>query len=100
MRDGMHIVDDAPARMRWRPGEETTRESAHFCTLGCRSVTAADPSQAATLTDVVVETLTAQSSKPQPRRRRRLARETRSTKALSERKLLVTSGLFSRNLNV
>lgn len=62
MRDGLRIVVDDPARMRWRPGEEATRESVRFRTLGCWPVTAAEPSQAATLTDVVAETLTARSS--------------------------------------
>ena len=48
--------------MRWRPGEEASRETVRFRTLGCWPVTAAEPSQANTLPDVVTETLTAQSS--------------------------------------
>ena len=62
MRDGLRIVVDDPARMRWRPGEEARRESVRFRTLGCWPVTAAEPSHAATLTDVVSETLTAKAS--------------------------------------
>ena len=62
MRDGLRIVVDDPARMRWRPGEEASRETVRFRTLGCWPVTAAEPSQAATLADVVSETLTAKAS--------------------------------------
>lgn len=61
-RDGLRIVVDDPARMRWQPGEEAQRESVRFRTLGCWPVTAAEPSHAATLTDVVSETLMARSS--------------------------------------
>jgi sulfate adenylyltransferase subunit 2 len=62
MRDGLRIVVDDPARMRWRPGEEASRETVRFRTLGCWPVTAAEPSQAATLTDVVAETLKEKAS--------------------------------------
>lgn len=61
-RDGLRIVVDDPARMRWRPGEEAQRESVRFRTLGCWPVTAAEPSHAASLADVVSETLMARSS--------------------------------------
>lgn len=62
MRDGMRIVVDDPSRMRWKKGEEAKLERVRFRTLGCWPVTAAEPSRAATLTDVLSETLAAQSS--------------------------------------
>lgn len=62
LRDGMRIVVDDPSRMRWRNGEEAQPETVRFRTLGCWPVTAAEPSHALTITDVVAETLTAHSS--------------------------------------
>jgi len=62
LRDGMRIVVDDPSRMRWRNGEEAQIESVRFRTLGCWPVTAAEPSRAATLAEVLSETLSAQSS--------------------------------------
>lgn len=62
MRDGIRIVVDDPSRMRWKKGEEAKLERVRFRTLGCWPVTAAEPSRAATLTDVLSETLAAHSS--------------------------------------
>ncbi|HEY6942059.1 sulfate adenylyltransferase subunit CysD, partial [Dokdonella sp.] len=44
MRDGMRIVVDDPARMRWNAGEQASIEPVRFRTLGCWPVTAAVPS--------------------------------------------------------
>lgn len=61
-RDGMRIVVDDPARMRWRSGETAMKENVRFRTLGCWPVTAAHPSDAADLASVVRETLEARTS--------------------------------------
>jgi sulfate adenylyltransferase subunit 2 len=57
--DGFRIVVDDPERMPWKDGEEAKLESVRFRTLGCWPVTAADLSSAATLEDVLAETLLA-----------------------------------------
>lgn len=62
IRGGMRIVVDDPSRMRWNEGEAVQFEAVRFRTLGCWPVTAAEPSQARTLTDILSETLSAQSS--------------------------------------
>lgn len=61
-RDGMRIVVDDPARMRWRSRETAIKENVRFRTLGCWPVTAAHPSDAADLASVVWETLQARTS--------------------------------------
>ncbi len=62
VRDGLRIVVDDPDRMRWRDGEQMELEMVRFRTLGCWPVTAAEPSRAATIADVVAETLAAKNS--------------------------------------
>jgi sulfate adenylyltransferase subunit 2 len=62
MRDGMRIVVDDPQRMRWREGDVASTESVRFRTLGCWPVTAAEPSSAQTIIEVVQETLNSRSS--------------------------------------
>jgi sulfate adenylyltransferase subunit 2 len=62
MRDGMRIVVDDPARMRWKDGEKAQIQTVRFRTLGCWPVTAADESNATTLADVFAETIAARSS--------------------------------------
>jgi len=62
LRGGMRIVVDEPHRMRWLSGEEPVPAMVRFRTLGCWPVTAADPSTADTMSAVVMETLSAQTS--------------------------------------
>lgn len=62
LRGATRIVVDDPARMPLKGGEEARMESVRFRTLGCWPVTGAEPSRAATLADVVTETLSAHSS--------------------------------------
>jgi sulfate adenylyltransferase subunit 2 len=60
-RDGrLFMVDDA--RMRLLPGETPAMRSVRFRTLGCYPLTAAVESTAATLTEVIAETLSSRSS--------------------------------------
>lgn len=61
-RDGKRIVVDDAQRMRWREGESASTETVRFRTLGCWPVTAAEPSDAATIIEVVQETLISRSS--------------------------------------
>ncbi|HEU4665555.1 MAG TPA: sulfate adenylyltransferase subunit CysD [Dokdonella sp.] len=62
IRDGLRIVVDDPSRMRWREGEQASLECVRFRTLGCWPVTAAVPSRAFTLADVLAETFAAGTS--------------------------------------
>jgi sulfate adenylyltransferase subunit 2 len=60
-RDGkLFMVDDN--RMRLRPGEAPAMRSVRFRTLGCYPLTAAVESTAATLAEVIAETLSSRSS--------------------------------------
>lgn len=59
------VVDDD--RMRLLPGETPVLKRVRFRTLGCYPLTAAVPSDATTLDDVVEETLTARTSERQGR---------------------------------
>ena len=63
---GLIVVDD-PARMELRPGEAVTTRSVRFRTLGCWPVTAGIASTADSLSSVVHETLTAETSERQGR---------------------------------
>lgn len=62
LRGDLRIVVDDPSRMRWNAGEQARIETVRFRTLGCWPVTAAEPSRATTLAEVVEETLGARSS--------------------------------------
>ncbi|MCS6987361.1 MAG: sulfate adenylyltransferase subunit CysD [Sphingomonadaceae bacterium] len=55
-RDGLLIVVDDD-RMQFRPGEVVVRRKVRFRTLGCWPLSAAMPSEAATLDDVIAENL-------------------------------------------
>ena len=61
-RDGMLLMVDDPARMRFRAGDTVTTRSVRFRTLGCWPVTAAIVSDATDLTAVVRETAIARGS--------------------------------------
>ncbi len=62
MRGGLRIVVDDPRRMRWLPGEQARLEKVRFRTLGCWPVTAAETSNADTVTAVIKATRGAQTS--------------------------------------
>lgn len=65
-RDGMILmVDDE--RFRFAPGEEIVERSIRFRTLGCYPLTGAVESEAATLPDVIRETIAATTSERQGR---------------------------------
>lgn len=66
-RGGAWIVVDDEARMRWAPGDRVETRRVRFRTLGCWPVTGAIESDAATLADVVRETLGAFASERQGR---------------------------------
>ncbi|MEO7053065.1 MAG: sulfate adenylyltransferase subunit CysD [Rhodanobacter sp.] len=66
-RDGMLLVVDEPARMRWRATDMVTPRSVRFRTLGCWPVTAAIASDAVDLASVVLETAMAKGSERQGR---------------------------------
>ena len=59
------MLDDE--RMTLKPGETVTRRKVRFRTLGCYPLTAAVPSDAANIDDVVAETLSARTSERQGR---------------------------------
>lgn len=59
------VLDDD--RLPLKPGEEVKNQSVRFRTLGCWPLTAAVPSTATTLEDVVAETLSAKTSERQGR---------------------------------
>ena len=61
-RDGMKIVVDDPARMRFLPGEAPRLEQVRFRTLGCWPVTAAQASTAEDLASVFIENQTSDKS--------------------------------------
>jgi sulfate adenylyltransferase subunit 2 len=60
-RDGLLIMAD-DARLRLRPGEAMETKQVRFRTLGCYPLTAAVESRAATVDDIVAETLAARTS--------------------------------------
>lgn len=62
IRNGMRIMVDDPARMRFLPGESPVVENVRFRTLGCWPVTAAEPSEAADLAAVRLELLSTNKS--------------------------------------
>jgi sulfate adenylyltransferase subunit 2 len=65
-RDGTLImVDDE--RMTLQPGERVQRRSVRFRTLGCYPLTGAIPSEAATVTQIIEEMLSARTSERQGR---------------------------------
>ena len=66
-RDGALIAVDDAARMPLAPGERAERAMVRFRTLGCWPVTGAVYSSAATLGEVMRETLTASNSERQGR---------------------------------
>ncbi len=61
-RDGMLLVVDDPARMRFEPGEFVSTRRVRFRTLGCWPVTAAIASEAADLPAIARETAAAKGS--------------------------------------
>ncbi len=61
-RDGQWIVVDDQKRMRYCPGERPLRRTVRFRTLGCWPVTAASPSEARSLREVLEETLRSRRS--------------------------------------
>jgi sulfate adenylyltransferase subunit 2 len=61
-RDGMLLVVDDPARMRFEPGEAVSTRRVRFRTLGCWPVTAAIASEAADLPAIARETAAAKGS--------------------------------------
>lgn len=65
-RDGQILVLDDD-RMPLRPGESVSLRSVRFRTLGCWPLTAAVPSTAATMEEVVAETLLARTSEREGR---------------------------------
>ncbi len=65
-RDGQLLVVDDD-RIQLRPGEVIQQKSVRFRTLGCWPLTAAVPSTAKTMEDVVAETLSARTSERQGR---------------------------------
>jgi len=65
-RDGMlMLVDDG--RLELRPGEAVQKKSVRFRTLGCYPLTAAVESDAATLSEIIRETLVTRTSERQGR---------------------------------
>ncbi|MDE2335577.1 MAG: sulfate adenylyltransferase subunit CysD [Rhodospirillales bacterium] len=62
VRDGTLIVVDDAARMGWRDGERAEERMVRFRSLGCWPHTGAVASEAATLEEVVAETLAARVS--------------------------------------
>ncbi len=66
-RGGLRIVVDDPDHMIWEAEDRLRRESVRFRTLGCWPVTAAVPSTAETLDEVIAETLSAKTSERQGR---------------------------------
>ncbi len=66
IRDGRLIVRDDD-RMPLLPGETATLRKVRFRTLGCWPLTAAEPSEAATLDAAIAETLAARNSERQGR---------------------------------
>jgi sulfate adenylyltransferase subunit 2 len=65
-RDGMlMLVDDE--RLQLRPGEAVQEKSVRFRTLGCYPLTAAVESEAATLAEIIRETLVTRTSERQGR---------------------------------
>jgi sulfate adenylyltransferase subunit 2 len=66
LRDGRLIVRDDD-RMPLQPGETEVMRKVRFRTLGCWPLTAAEPSSAATLDEVIEETLAARNSERQGR---------------------------------
>jgi sulfate adenylyltransferase subunit 2 len=65
-RNGQLLVLDDD-RMTLKPGETVRRRKVRFRTLGCYPLTAAVPSDAETIVDVVAETLAARTSERQGR---------------------------------
>ncbi len=65
-RDGQLLVIDDD-RIKLRPDEQVVNRKVRFRTLGCWPLTAAMPSEAETLEDVVKETLSARTSERQGR---------------------------------
>lgn len=61
-RDGLLLVVDDPARMRFRPGEAATERLVRFRTLGCWPVTGALESAAGDLSSVLLETVSSRMS--------------------------------------
>lgn len=61
-RDGMLLLIDDPARMRFRPGDVVSTRSVRFRTLGCWPVTAASVSDATDVASVLHETAIARGS--------------------------------------
>ena len=66
-RDGMLLVVDDAARMRFEPGDMVSTRSVRFRTLGCWPVTAAIASDAVDLPAIVHETQVAKGSERQGR---------------------------------
>ncbi len=66
-RDGMLLVVDDPALMRFQPEDVVSTRMVRFRTLGCWPVTAAIASEAANLSAIVQETAAAKGSERQGR---------------------------------